>query len=129
MNENAAPLPEAGTVVADPPDWVERARQCRAEEWALANELLGLGRRLLWRHITEMRGNVSLTQVEKVLQLATKLARISTDVGKNPDADTECRECCAARRQMEASIKRIYGEAAERRAEAGGINHQPSTIN
>ena len=109
----------------DPPDWYERARQCRAEEWTLANKLIALCRRMLLRHITQMRPNTSLAQVEKLLQLATKLARVSTDFAQNPTGETECRECCRSRLEMEEALHRIYGEAAEKKAAA----ERPSTIN
>ncbi|HSU55380.1 MAG TPA: hypothetical protein VLT36_15095 [Candidatus Dormibacteraeota bacterium] len=116
---------------SDPPDWHERARQCRAEEWTLSNELLALSRRLLIRHIAAAKGNVPLSQVERLLQLSMKLARLSTDLDKNKGGENECRECCRAREEMEAALQRIYGEAAEKRTaaeEAAQASRSPSTL-
>jgi hypothetical protein len=97
----------------DPPDWFERAKQCRAEEWTLACDLLALGRQLLLRHLTQMRSTSSLAQIDRLLRLATRLGRLSTDLAQNPGDQSECRECCRAREEMEAALKRIYGEPAQ----------------
>jgi hypothetical protein len=93
------------------PDWPARAKQSREQQWALAQELLALGRRILARHGGQMSS--SLAQVERILDLATRLARLATDLASHPaDAETECPKCCAHRLEMEAAIRRAYGKYA-----------------
>ena len=102
------------------PDWRERAKQCRQQEWDLAQELLQTSRRLLLSHFARMRETASLAQVEWILKLATKLARVSTDLTHNPgDAESECPACCAAREEWESALKRIYGRKKKDQVPSG----------
>lgn len=95
------------------PDWKSRASLSLEQHWALAQDLLVLGRRILSRHAAQSQGHASLAQVERILQLATRLARLSTDLARQAaQSQDECPQCCAARREMEDALNKIYGSAA-----------------
>jgi hypothetical protein len=93
------------------PDWKERASLSLEQQWALAQDLLALGRRILSRHAGRIHGATSLAQVERILHLATNLARLPTDLAqKSAQSQDECPKCCAARQEWEAALHKIYGQ-------------------
>ncbi len=66
---------------------------------------------ILSRYVGEAQRPTSLAQVERILQLATSLSRLSTDLAaQSASAHEECPKCCAARLEMEAALHKIYGE-------------------
>jgi hypothetical protein len=93
------------------PDWKGRARLSLEQQWALAQDLLALGRRILASQAGLNHGRTSLAQVERILHLATRLARLSTDLAQqSAQSQEECPKCCAARLEWEAALRKVYGQ-------------------
>jgi hypothetical protein len=114
MIEYNTPPADAAAPSVSPADWKERGRLSLEQQWSLAQDLLTLGRRVLSRSAGQTQRPTSLAQVERILQLATRLARLSTDLAaQSANAREECPKCCAARLEREAALHRIYGEDAE----------------
>ncbi len=106
INTNPAdPHPSA------PADWKKRASLSLEQQWALAQDLLVLGRRILARHVGQNQRSTSLAQVERILHLATSLARLTTDLAQQAaQSGDECPKCCAARLEWEAALNKVYGK-------------------
>ena len=111
MIEYNTPPAVAAAPPASPADWKERARLSLEQQWTLAQDLLTLGRRILSRYAGQTQRPTSLAQVERILHLATRLARLSTDLAaQSANSLEECPKCCARRLEMEAALHKIYGE-------------------
>ncbi len=94
-----------------PADWKKRASLSLEQQWALAQDLLILGRRVLARHVGQNQRPASLAQVERILHLATSLARLTTDLAQQAaQSEDECPKCCAARLEWEAALNKVYGK-------------------
>jgi hypothetical protein len=101
MNENESSAPV---------NWHQRAEQFQEQEWALAQQLLALGRRSLLNYLGQLKATTSLAQVEKILRLAHKIGQISSQLAAaKQDSDSMCPECCAHRLEVEAALTKIFG--------------------
>ena len=110
MNKNESPDPQPAPSPA-PADWRQRAEQFQEQEWALAQQLLALGRRSLLNYLGQLKATTSLAQVEKILRLAHKIGQISSQLAAaKADSDSECPKCCASRLEREAALAKVYGK-------------------
>jgi len=109
-----------------PADWQQRAEQFQEQQWALAQELLALGRRSLLTHLGQIKPATSLAQVEKILRLAAKLGQISSEVSAaKKAANPECPKCCAARMEWEAALEKVYGQPRPGEVTGGDATPKP----
>jgi hypothetical protein len=93
------------------PDWRQRVRQIREQQWTLAQQLLASVRRTLAVQPHRLSPAERLDQADRLLRLAARLGRISTQFSAfEADRDDECPKCCAKRMEMETAVVRIYGQ-------------------
>ena len=111
-----SPLPSEATVGQlstgpAPADWQQRADQFHEQQWALAQRLLAMGRRILLSHLGQVKAATSLAHAEKLLRLADKLGQVSSRLSAaRQDPDALCPKCCAHRLEVEAALDKIYGQ-------------------
>jgi hypothetical protein len=93
------------------PDWRQRVRQIREQQWTLAQQILASVRRTLAVQTQRMSPAERLDQADRLLRLAARLGRISTQFSAfEAGPDDECPKCCARRMEMEAAVAKIYGQ-------------------
>jgi hypothetical protein len=97
-----------------PADWRQRAQHLREQQWTLAQHLVALLRRTLVLQPQRMTVATSLAQADRLLRLAAHLGRLSTELS-DPElqADYQCPKCCAARKEWEDALAKVYGQPEE----------------
>jgi hypothetical protein len=115
-------------------DWAKRQEQQREEEWQTRTEALGLAREIIARWKTpDDKGRLrcgSLEGIARLLDLASKLGRISSGLSLNPaDNDQPSQEDAALMIQLDVALDKIYGVAAPPANVQPGHNLPPVTGN
>jgi hypothetical protein len=116
-----------------PPDWHQRVRHLREQQWALAQQLLASVRRTLAVQTQRLSPAEQLALADRLLRLAARLGSLSTQFSAiAADTDYQCPKCCAARLGMEAALAKVYGhplpeEIPTAPSQPSTLNSQPST--
>ena len=89
--------------------WAERAQAFKEKEWAAAENLLAVAQTVLRSFTERDPADITLTEVSRALEVASKLGRLATGLA------TEHQEVTGAdggpiRIEVEAALKKIYGQ-------------------
>jgi hypothetical protein len=89
-------------------DWAGRQEQHREDEWQARSELLGLAREAIarWKKAEHRCG--TLEGIARLLDLASKLGRVSSGLSLEPQENTGEGEA-AFMIQIEVALEKIYG--------------------
>ena len=88
------------------------ASDLRDAEWETAQELLATARSLLRRIVYREPRKTSLTEISRMLDIASKLGRLATGLAVHPDG---LPESSAPRLddQWERALEKVYGHTSE----------------
>ena len=90
-------------------EWEHRSDELREQEWVMGQKLLEAGRALLGRLVKNPQFDPSVTDVTHLLELASKLGRLSTGL-ETERAEVSAQVDMSFRVELEASMKRVFGE-------------------
>jgi len=112
MNETelmVAPQNKTPAQTARQEEWEHRSDDLREQEWVMGQKLLEAGRDLLGRLVKNPKFDPSVTDVTSLLELASKLGRLSTGL-ETERAEVNAQLDMSFRVELEASMKRVFGE-------------------
>jgi hypothetical protein len=103
-------------------DWVKRQEQHRQDEWEYRNKLVELARVAIERWMNDARRTGSLEGIARILEMASKLGRLSTGM---PTDHTEVTGQVnhSLDPEWELAMKKVYGEVLDVKAEVKEVEN------
>lgn len=121
MNEDQNPKDEM--TVMRPPNWPERNRELREEEWEAHKECLEAAR----RGLRLVRGRkFTVNEVARLLELASKLGRLATGMATDHvehDHAWSQYHNPAFLAEIDREIEKVFGKPIEVKAERWPVSH------
>lgn len=103
-------------------DWVKRQEQHRQDEWTFRTKLIELAGVAIDRWISEARRTGSLEGIARILEMASKLGRLSTGM---PTDHTEVSGQVnhSLDPEWELAMKKVYGEVLDVKTEVKEVGN------
>jgi hypothetical protein len=107
--------------------WTHREEQFREQEWEAAQRLLTTARVLLRRVLFRPESAASLTEISRLLDLASKLGRLATGLANHRE-EISGPDGGPIRVEFERALQKIYGEPEKDESVSPVNPNTPSSI-
>lgn len=89
-------------------EWKRREKQLKETEWAMHEAAIAAARRALDSYLTREKVYANLTDIARILEVASKLGRLATGVGMGEERCES--ELPAVRVEFNLALEKVYSE-------------------